>query len=157
MLTKEKVLLDRSNARNLGMEAAICKAAATEDERDQLREICKEAAATANKITEVFASGDSRRINQIKTAFINHGVPVSENAMSEHKEYSADLRKVAAEGLTPKKILTDRNNAFEMGVETFIEKVGMDEAAAGEFRSIAAQGLAELNENPERVKEALAQ
>jgi len=156
MLTAEKIAKDRDAARNLGVEAAIRKLATSEQDREDLRTIYKEAAEVAASVTAGLMSGNPRISQQIKTAFMNHGVPVLENAMSKNDKYS-ELRKAAAEGLTPKKILTDRQNAFEIGTEGFIEKVGMDDKTAQDFRGIMAQGLAELSENPELVKQALAE
>jgi len=75
--------------------------------------------------------------------------------MSEdRKQELAEARK---QGLTYDKVAADRMAAFEVGTELFIEKAGFNEKTASEFRTVLQQGVEELQQNPELVKQALAE
>lgn len=65
------------------------------------------------------------------------------------------LAEAHKNGLTYEKIASDRMAAFEVGTEHYIEKVGMDEQTADQFRGIMKQGLDELSANPEAVQKIL--
>lgn len=71
---------------------------------------------------------------------------------AETKKALADARK---QGLTREKVASDRMAAFEVGTEVFIERAGMNEKVADDFRGIMQQGIDELQRNPELVKRAL--
>lgn len=68
------------------------------------------------------------------------------------KKALAEARK---QGLTYEKVASDRMAAFEIGTEVFIERAGMNEKTAEDFRGIMQQGIDELQKNPELVKQAL--
>ena len=48
-------------------------------------------------------------------------------------------------GLTADKVSRDRQNAFEIGFESYIDKAGFDDKSAEAFRGAASQGLQELH------------
>jgi len=51
------------------------------------------------------------------------------------------IAEAIKDGLTPKKIVTARQNAFEFGAEVFIEDAGLNKEAAAEFRDIMIHQL----------------
>jgi CheY-like chemotaxis protein len=53
-------------------------------------------------------------------------------------------------GLTAEKVSRDRQNAFEIGFESYIEKAGFDDNNAQAFRAAASRGLQELNAQSQR-------
>jgi hypothetical protein len=53
-------------------------------------------------------------------------------------------QSIIASGLTPEKVAIDRQNAFEIGFEAYVERSGFDQDRANDFRAAAAQGLQEM-------------
>ena len=147
-----KIAVDRTSAFNIGVEKFVRQAPAAG--RDDLRQVTKEASTLLTEIHQLLGSGDQRKIRQLKTAFENHGIPVAENIMSTKNN---ELQDAVKSGLTTKKVATDRKNAFEIGTEVFIEKTGMADDAAVEFRSLMNRGLQELADNPELAQQAIAE
>ena len=162
-LTRKKIARARHDSFSLGTEAYIRKVAKTEQDRQDLRDIIKQASGAAAHIHKTLRSGDPRRVQQIKTAFAQIGVPVvSENEMKQQHEKFA--KELAAAGVKTakereeflQKVSTDRSAAFELGTEVYIEKVGMDDATAEQFRGIIAEGLEQAQQNPAAAREALS-
>lgn len=55
------------------------------------------------------------------------------------------IQSIIDSGLTPEKVARDRQNAFEIGFESYVEKAGFKQPDADAFRAAAVQGLNELN------------
>ena len=131
-----KIAVDRTAAFNIGVEKFIRQAPGAD--RDDLRQITKEASALFTEIHQLLGSGNTRRIRQLKTAFENHGIPVVENIMSTK---NTELRDAVKSGLTANKVANCRQSAFEVGTEVFIEDFGLNKEAAEEFRGLMVQQL----------------
>jgi len=54
------------------------------------------------------------------------------------------ISSIIESGLTPEKVARDRQNAFEIGFESYVEKAGFQPDTANAFRAAASQGLQEL-------------
>ena len=57
--------------------------------------------------------------------------------------------KEANNGLTPDKVIRDRQNAFDIGIHSYIESAGMRPKQADVFRDRLRQGLSRLS-GPQR-------
>lgn len=55
---------------------------------------------------------------------------------------NARLEKIAESGLTVEKVAADRQNAFDIGITSYIDEVGMDKVAEENFRTALNASLA---------------